>query len=171
MGLPTKETDFLADFDLHSLQTIKRTLKKNPMAYCLKPDGGESLDHWNLKYNVYYKIKNKYGDIPKFFITTEQKQEYNPFVITLDDKKEHYKFYRLDICVIYFDSPRHPMIMDIEIDSPYHFMSRKQINKDKLRDRLLSERYNVHVERVDLTDPDFNHFLTYLHNRIDSKHQ
>ena len=114
----THEQNFLEDFELYNLQAIKRTLKRNEMAYGLKPDAGESLDHWNLKHNVFWEIKNTYWENPKFFITTELQHKFNPFVIKLDDKREHYKFYKLDICVIYIDSPRRPMILDIEIDTP-----------------------------------------------------
>lgn len=161
----TKEQCFLADFDLHSLQTIKRTQKRRLLAYGLKPDDDEGPDHWNMKYDAYWYAKNKYGNNPKFFITTELQQVYSPFVIKLDEKKQHYKHYKLDICVIYFDSPRHPMILDIEIDNGNHFRG-KQMEKDRLRDRLLNERYGVHTERVDMSDPNFDHFTAYLHNRI-----
>ena len=161
----TPEQLFLEDFDLHNLQTIKRTIKKNRAAYGIKMDDGEGPDHYDLKEDIYWMLDRKYRNDTKFFITTELKQVYNPFVSELDKSTEYYKFFKLDICVIYFDKPRKPMILDVEIDGENHY-KKKQMDKDKVRDGLLKMRYNVDTERIDVSDPDFQHVTAYLHNRI-----
>lgn len=161
----TPEQLFLEDFDLHSLQTINRIKKRKPFTYCLKSDDNEGPDHWNLKSSVYLSIQDKYKDNPKFFITTELKQVYNPFISELDKSTEYYKFFKLDICVVYFDKPRKPMVLDVEIDGENHY-KKKQMDKDKIRDGLLKMRYNVDTIRVDVSDPNLTHITTYLHNRI-----
>ena len=164
---PYPEQLFLADFDLHNLRAIRRLEKKHPSLYGLKMDDNEGIDHWNRKIETYSFLEQRYSNNPKFFITTELQQEYNPFISELDASKEYYKYYRLDICVIFFNNPRQPVILDVEIDNKNHYKKR-QMDKDLVRDELLKMRYNVHTERIDVDDPSLKHVIAFLHSRIGS---
>jgi hypothetical protein len=157
---------FLEDFDLHNKRAIDRIVKKNPWFYShVKMSNGEQAAHYRIKCEMLELLNEKFGNHKDFFVANELEQKYNPFISELDKSTEYYKYYTLDICVIFFSDPRNPLILDIEIDGENHYR-KKQMEKDRVRDALLKERYGVHTERIDVSDPVFHHAINYLCSRI-----
>lgn len=162
---PRPEKLFLDDFGLSNQKKIDYSIRRNPALYStVKHDIGEEFKHYSVKCDVVRLVRSMYGGCDKFYVFTELKQLYNPFVSELDASKTLYKQYTLDVCVVFFSNPGKPFVLDIEVDGKNHYKP-VQMEKDRLRDALLKSRYNLHTERVDAHDPVFKHFIAYLHSK------
>ena len=157
----THEERFLDDFGLDNRRHINRLLKKDYFSTVKRMDG-EGDDHYELKCNVidYIKLNFKHKDL---YVFNELEQLYNPFICEYNRSIERFKQFTLDICVIYFSHNRKFNILDIEIDGENHY-KQKQMIKDEVRDVLMKDRYHVHTERIDVSDPVYKHFIAYLCN-------
>lgn len=163
---------FLDDFGLANRRTIDYKIRMNPRYYGdVKHDTGEKFDHYNVKCNAVEYVRKTYaagnangGGCGDLYIFTELQQLYNPFVSELNASRNLFRKYKLDVCVVVFDRiPKDTFILDIEIDGNNHYKP-LQMEKDKLRDMLLKSRYDLHVERVDVSDPaaGFKHITACL---------
>lgn len=162
------QEQFLDDFGLDNRRNIDKIIKKDPSYFStVKRGDGEGEAHYLLKSTIIHFIKKKFG-CEKLYVFNELEQLYNPFVSEYSKSIEQFKRYTLDICVVYFNHHRKFTILDIEVDGENHYKP-KQMEKDKVRDLLLKSRYNIHTERVDVSDPVFKHFSDYLCSKIETK--
>jgi hypothetical protein len=162
-----KSKAFLHDFELWNRQNIESIIKKDPWFYShIKMSDGEMGAHYGVKFDMITLLNQKFGNRNDFYIFNELEQKHNPFVSELDKSTEYHKYYTLDICVIFFIKPRNPLIVDIEIDGENHYR-KKQMQKDRVRDALLKERYDVDTQRIDVSDPSYSRVLNELCSRID----
>jgi hypothetical protein len=161
-----KAKEFLYDFDLLNRKHIDHIIRTNPWYFShIKMSDGEMDEHYGAKYHMIFLLKQKFGNRNDFYIFNELTQRRNPFITKLDDSNEYYKFYTLDICVIFFIKPRNPLIVDIEIDGENHYR-KKQMQKDRVRDALLKDRYDVDTKRIDVSDPSYSKVINDLCSRI-----